>query len=142
MRGKKHRLGPLLAVLWISAAGARAADLKVIANTSVKTSEISAEEIRGVFLVTKASLSDGSRVEPVLLRSGPVHQTFVKLYLGKTDSALETYYRSRVFAGKGLMPIALPSEAAVVGYVAKTKGAVGYVSADASVPGVKTLDVK
>ena len=122
--------------------GARAADLKVIANASVKPSELSAEEIRGVFLVTKTSLSDGSRVEPVLLKGGPVHQTFVTQYLGKTDFALETYYRSLVFTGKGLMPIALPSDAAVVAYVARTKGAVGYVSAAATISGVKILEIK
>lgn len=142
MRTVKHNLLPWLAALWISATAARAADVKVIANLSVRTSEISAEDIRGVFLATKVSLSDGSHVEPVLLKSGPIHEAFVKLYLGKTDSALETYYRSLVFTGKGLMPIALPSESAVVAYVAKTKGAVGYVSAAAGAAGVKTLEVK
>ena len=143
MQSAKHYWVGWLAMLWISAAaGARAADLKVIANASVKTSEISSEEIRGVFLATKASLSDGSRVEPVLLKGGPVHETFVRRYLGKTDAALETYYRSLVFTGKGLMPIALPSETAVVAYVAKTKGAVGYVSTGTSAAGVKTLEVK
>jgi hypothetical protein len=30
----------------------------------------------------------------------------------------------------------------VAAWVAKTKGAVGYVSGDASAPGTKTLDVK
>jgi hypothetical protein len=143
MRTAKHYLLPWLAALWVSAAGgARAADIKLIANASVKTSQISAEEIRGIFLATKASLSDGSRVEPVLLRGGPIHETFVKQYLGKSDAALETYYRSRVFTGKGLMPICLASDAAVVAYVAKTKGAIGYVSAAVNASGVKTLDVK
>ena len=66
--------------------GARAADLKVIANPSVKPSELSAEEIRGVFLVTKTSLSDGSRIEPVLLKGGPVHQAFVTQYLARPIS--------------------------------------------------------
>lgn len=122
--------------------GARAADLKVIANPSVKPSELSAEEIRGVFLATKTSLSDGSHVEPVLLKGGPVHQTFVRQYLGKTDAALEIYYRSLVFTGRGLMPIALPSDAAVVAYVARTNGAVGYVSAAATIAGVKILEIK
>lgn len=142
MRIVRHCLFPWLAALWLAASAARGADVKVIANPSVRMSEITAEEIRGVFLATKVSLSDGSRVEPVLLQSGPIHETFVKLYLGKTESALETYYRSLVFTGKALMPIALPSEAAVVAYVAKTKHAVGYVSAAAGLAGVKTLEVK
>jgi hypothetical protein len=44
---------------------ARAADVKVIANPGVGASTISTEDLKGVFLGTKSSLSDGGRVEPV-----------------------------------------------------------------------------
>jgi len=132
-----------LAIASLSGTGtASAADIKVIANPSVTATAISADEIKGVFLATKTSLSNGSHVEPVLEKSGAVHEGFLKAYLGKTDAALETYYRSLVFTGKGSMPKTLSSEAEVVSYVAKTKGAIGYVSSGASTPGVKTLEVK
>ncbi|HUI79112.1 MAG TPA: hypothetical protein VLY24_14405 [Bryobacteraceae bacterium] len=130
------------ALCGFAATSVRAAEIKVIANSSIGTSSVSAEELKGVFLATKTSLSDGSHVEPVLLKSGAAHEAFVKQYLGKTDAALETYYRSLVFTGKGSMPKALASDAEVVGYVAKTKGAIGYVSAGASTEGVKALEVK
>jgi hypothetical protein len=124
------------------AVSAHAADIKVIANSSVGASSVSADELKGVFLATKTSLSDGSHVEPVLEKGGPVHESFVKEYLGKTDSALQTYYRSLVFTGKASMPKELGADADVVAYVAKTKGAIGYVSAGTSTAGVKTLEVK
>jgi hypothetical protein len=139
---KKYTLiaAALLAIsVGTSASGA---DLKVIANSSVGASSVSADELKGVFLVTKTSLSDGSHVEPVLEKGGAVHETFVKEYLGKTDAALQTYYRSLVFTGKASMPKALGADAEVVAYVAKTKGAIGYVSAGASTVGVKTLEVR
>ena len=119
-----------------------AADIKVVANASVAASSVSADDLKGVFLATKTSLADGSHVEPVLLKTGAAHESFLKQYLGKTDSALETYYRSLVFTGKGSMPKMLASDSEVVCYVAKTKGALGYVSAAASAEGVKVLDVK
>jgi hypothetical protein len=119
-----------------------AADLKVIANPSVGASTVSADEIKGVFLVTKTSLSDGSHVEPVLEKGGATHEAFVKEYLGKSDSALQTYFRSLVFTGKASMPKMFGTDADVVGYVAKTKGAVGYVGSAADTTGVKTLEVK
>jgi hypothetical protein len=125
-----------------AAVTASAADIKVIANPNIGASSVSADELKGVFLVTKSSLSDGSHVEPVLEKDGPVHEAFVKEYLGKTDSALQTYYRSLVFTGKAAMPKTLAADAEVVAYVAKTKGAVGYVSAAASTAGVKTLEVR
>ena len=121
---------------------AAAAEIKVIANSSVKADAISADELKGVFLATKTSLSDGSHVEPVLQKGGATHDAFLKEYVGKTDASLGTYYRSLVFTGKASMPKTLGSDAEVVDFVAKTKGAIGYVSAGASAGGVKTLEVK
>jgi len=126
----------------LMAATVQAGDVKVIANSSVKAEGVSQDELKGVFLSTKTSLSDGSHVEPVLLKSGAAHEAFLKEYVGKTGNALETYYRSLVFTGKGSMPKTLASDAEVVDYVAKTKGAIGYVSADAGTDGVKVLEVK
>ena len=140
---KQIRLFLITAGLMAAAAViGRAGDIKVIANSSVGASSVSADELKGVFLATKSSLSDGSHVEPVLLKSGAVHEAFLKDYVGKTDSALETYYRSLVFTGKGSMPKELGTESEVVDYIAKTKGAIGYVSSGASTPGVKTIEIK
>src|SRR3982751_4539594 len=102
------------------ALNARAADLKIIANPGVGASPVSADELKGVFLATKTSLSDGGHVEPVLEKGGPVHEAFVKEYLGKTDAALQTYYRSLVFTGKASMPKTVASDAEAVAYVART----------------------
>ena len=126
----------------VSAANMVAADVVVIANPGVSVSAVSAEELKAVFLLTKSALSDGSRAEPVLEKGGPAHDAFLSQYLGKTDAALQTYYRSLVFTGKGSMPKMLASDAEVIAYVAKTKGAVGYVRADAGTTGVKVLSVK
>lgn len=126
----------------LAVANLAGADLKVIANPGVGTATISGDDLKGVFLATKSSLSDGGRVEPVLQKGGSAHEAFVKEYLGKTDPALQTYYRSLVFTGKASMPKTLASDAEVTAYVAKTKGAIGYVSSSAGTTGVKTLDVK
>jgi len=116
-------------------------DVKVIANPSVTASSISASELKDVFLAVKTSVN-GASVEPVLGKNGPVHETFLKEYLGKSDVALTTYFRSLVFTGKASMPKTLDSDADVAAYVAKTKGAIGYVSSSAVAPGTKTLEVK
>jgi hypothetical protein len=119
-----------------------AAGFKVIANPSVAANAISAEDLKEVFLQEKSALSDGSRVAPVLAKGGPAHEAFVKRYLGKTNDTLQTYYRSLVFTGKGSMPKTLGTDAELVSHIAKTKGAIGYVSADVTLEGVKTLEVK
>ena len=118
-----------------------AADVKVIANNSVSSSSVSSGDLQAVFLLDKDSLG-GNHVEPVLEKGGPAHEAFLKEYLGKSDSALQAFYRSLVFTGKGSMPKSVGSDAEVVAYVAKTKGAIGYVSSATAADGVKTLEVK
>jgi len=133
----------LAGVLLVMAAGtAQASDVKIIANPGLADASVSSEDLKGVFLATKTSLANGSHVEPVLLKSGATHEAFLKQFLGKSDSALETYYRSLVFTGKGSMPKTVASDAEMVSYVAKTKGAIGYVSGAAPTEGVKVVEVK
>jgi len=118
-----------------------AADFKIIANPSLKVDSVSADELMRVFLSTTTSLG-GSHVEPVLETGGATHEAFLKQFVGKSDSALVAYYRTLVFTGKASMPKQLASDADVAAYVAKAKGAIGYVSADAGTEGVKVLEVK
>jgi TonB family protein len=118
-----------------------AESVKIIANSNVQTDEISALEIRSLFLQEKNSLKDGTRIEPVLERGGPTHEAFLKKFLGQNDDRLQRYYQTLVFTGKGSMPKALGSDAEVVAYVARTKGAIGYVGGETNAEGVKTLIV-
>ncbi len=118
-----------------------AGDVKVVANPSVSSSAVSADELKDVYLENSDSLG-GSHVQPVLQKGGTAHEAFLKDYLGKSDSVLQTYYRSLVFTGKGEMPKAFASDAEIVAYVAKTKGAIGYVSSGTDTAGVKVLSVK
>jgi TonB family protein len=122
-------------------ATAVAGDVKVIANQSVRVDTISAEELKSIFLEEQRTLGDGTHVEPVLARQGPAHETFLKQYLNKTDDVLQTYYRSLVFTGRGSMPKALSSDAEVVAFVSRTRGAIGYVSSETQTDGVKILAV-
>jgi TonB family protein len=139
---KNQRLLPLVAaVVMFGSVHAQAGNVRIIANPSVKAEAISASEIKSVFLGERNSLRDGTHVEPVLSKGGPAHSAFLRDYLGQNDAALQNYYRTLVFTGKGSMPKALHTDEEVVAYVARTRGAIGYVSAAATLDGVKTLAV-
>jgi TonB family protein len=118
-----------------------AADVKVIANPNVKADSISAAELRSVYLLQRRTLKDGSSVEPVLCKSGPVHQAFLKQYIHRDSEEIRIYYQGLVFTGKGSMPKELNSDAEVVVYVARTKGAIGYVAGSTNTQGAKELAV-
>jgi len=114
----------------------------VIANNSVKASDVSKSDLRDVFTGASASLADGSRVVPVLLKSGWTHEAFLSEYVGKTGAALAATWRSLVFSGQRSMPKSVDSDAAMVEYVAKTPGAIGYIGKASPHEGVKVLTVK
>jgi TonB family protein len=140
---KNQRLLSLVvaAIVMLGFAHALAAEVKVTANLSVSADSITVGELKRVYLEQTRLLSDGSHVEPVLERSGPAHVTFLKDFLDIRDDALQSYYRTLVFTGRGSMPHALDSDSEVVAYVIKTRGAIGYVTADAVVDGAKVLPV-
>jgi len=114
-------------------------ELKIIANPSVKAEAISADELKSVFLLQKKTLKDGSLVQPVLQKSGAPHDRFLRQYLERDDQDLHSYYQGLVFTGRASMPKELNSDAEVVAYVARTKGAIAYVSNEAGTEGVKVL---
>lgn len=138
---KKSILFSLFFCLFLGCGITKAQDVVVVANKSVKASEVSGDEIRDVFSGDKSSFKDGSHVVPVTLKSGPAHEAFLKKFLGKSDSAFRAAWRSLVFTGQGTMPKTFDTETALLEYVAATPGAVGYVAKD---PGdaVKKLSVK
>ncbi|MFN7924719.1 MAG: hypothetical protein U0Q16_31745 [Bryobacteraceae bacterium] len=129
-------------VVTVAATGLAAADgLKVIAHSSVGIDEISADDLRAVFLGTRTSLKRAGPVRPVLDRDHSSLQRFSASYLGKSSSALETYYRSLMFTGKGTLPVGFPSDEEVVAYVARTPGTIGFVRQSTPAAQVKTLRV-
>jgi len=131
----------VLSSLVLLAGSALAQSIRVIANSSVQATSISASDLKSVYLEEKSSLAGSGHVEPVLAKGGPAHEAFLKHVLGRSDSDLQMYYRSLVFTGRGSLPKTLDSDEAVVAYVARTRGAIGYVGIGTNAEGVRTLDL-
>jgi len=137
----KNRVALVLISVLASCLPATAGNFKVIANFSVKADSITIQELHSVFLEERSSLRDGSHVNPVLAKGGVPHEDFIREILGRSDDYLQNYYRALVFTGRGSMPKEFSSDDDVIAYVARTKGALGYVSVTISSTGVKTLAI-
>jgi ABC-type phosphate transport system substrate-binding protein len=123
-------------------AGRAQAQVIVIANPSVKATEVSKNDLKDVFTGASTSLKDGSHVVPILLKSGTAHEEFLKAYIGKSDETYRAGWRSLVFSGQASMPKNLDGDAAVVDFVAHNAGAIGYIEKSSPHEGVKTLTVR
>jgi ABC-type phosphate transport system substrate-binding protein len=118
------------------------AQVLVIANNSVKATDVSKNDLRDVFTGAATELKDGSRVVPILLKAGTVHEEFLQVYIGKNDTAYRAGWRSLVFSGQATMPKSLDGDAAVVEFVAHNAGAIGYIGKTTPHEGVKVLTVR
>ena len=135
-------LFPLATLLLLAAPQRAHAQVVVIANNSVSANEISRDDLRDLFTGAASSVKGGSSVSPVLLKGGPTHEEFLNIYVGKSDAAFRAGWRSLLFSGQSTMPRTFDSDAEIVEYVARTRGAVGYISRFSTHTGVKTLAVK
>ena len=138
---KALRVFTIAGLVLVSVARVAGSDVKVIANPSVTTDFISAGELKRIYLLQAKKMKDGSVVEPVLQKRGAVHDTFCRQFLDRDGEEIRTYYHGVVFTGKGSMPREVNSDEEMVGYVARTRGAIGYVSGGANMEGVKLLAV-
>lgn len=127
--------------LWMASLQSFAREIKIIASPGLKADTISMAELRSVFLMQRRTLNDGTSVEPVLQKSGWVHEAFVRDYLNRDSEEIRVYYQGLVFTGKSSMPKQFGSDADVVTYVAGANAAIGYVNSAADTPAVKVLSV-
>lgn len=118
------------------------AQYKVIVNESNAATSISAKEVSHFLLKKSTKWSDGSKVQPVDQKAGSsVRQSFTQDVHGKNVGAIKSYWQQAVFSGKGTPPAEKASDAEVIAFVKGNPGAIGYVSASASVSGVKVITI-
>ena len=120
---------------------ARAQDVILVANKSVRITEIREADLRAIFTGEKTRFADGSHAVPVTLKGGPVHEVFLRNHLGENPEEFRARLRKAVFTGQGAMPRAFDSESALTEYVSVTPGALGYVSRVSPKDDVKYLPV-
>ena len=115
----------------------------VIGNPSTTPDAISKRDLSRIFLKTRNRWPDGQAAEPVDQGgSGPLRAAFSQEVLDRSLDMVESHWQAQVFAGRGTPPTTLDSDAAVLDFVRRTPGAVGYVSAGAATNGVKVITVQ
>ncbi len=117
------------------------AEVMIIANESVPVSSVSKEELEKIYTGKQVVWRNGQSIKPALLEDGQVHKQFVTEFIGKTTNQFVTYWRRMVFTGQGIQPRTFDSVEKLIGYVAETPGAVGYIATSDTSPNTKTLSV-
>lgn len=139
----RKRLLPLVALLVAASPIAADPGYQVIVHPASAVESLTRREVIDLFLKRVTTWPTGGAVHPVEPpEDGSVRALFASEVLGKSLGTLKNYWNKRIFAGRDVPPVEKRSDEEVVAFVRSTPGAVGYVSAGASVAGVKVVRVK
>jgi ABC-type phosphate transport system substrate-binding protein len=117
----------------------QADELIVIANQNVPVASLSSDELASIYLLKMSNWSGGTNVVPVNREaSSPVRTKFSDMVLRQPQNVLNAYWNQMHFKGK-VPPLIQESDQAVLTFVQKVPGAVGYISATTLPQNVKVL---
>jgi ABC-type phosphate transport system substrate-binding protein len=120
-----------------------APDFRLIVNLQNPVSSASREFVAGAFLKKKTRWRDGTLIRPVDQRfDASVRRRFSQSVLKRSIAAIRNYWQQKIFAGRDVPPPELDSDDAVIRYVAEHPGAIGYISAAASLERVKSVTLE
>ena len=105
---------------------------RVIVNSANPTTALAKDTVSAMFLKTQATWSNGNRVLPVDQRVGNhVRDVFSLAVHSRSATTIKNWWNQQIFAGRGVPPPELATDAKVVAFVSSNPGAIGYVAADA-----------
>ena len=131
----------LMLLCWAPSAHAVEQAFKVIANPSVRAAQMKRQDLAAIFLAQARRWADGQAAAPVdQSAQSEVRSAFSRDVLGQAVAAVQAYWMQRISSRQGWPPTVKTTDGDVMAYVAATPGAIGYVSAGATVdPGVREV---
>ena len=115
----------------------------VIVNPKSDDTRLDKKLVADIFLKKQTHWSDDSTIRPAdQQRTAPVRAKFSEDVLGRSISAVRTYWNQIVFSGRGVPPPELDSDASVVKFVLANRTAIGYVAPGTDLKGAKVVQVR
>jgi len=135
----------ILALLVASAAGAApAAQSFVVIVNAASSVTLTRGEIADIFLKRITRWAPGN--EPIAVvdepPESPVRENFTRAVMHRGVDAVEAYWQQQIFSGRDVPPVVKETDADVVAFVRKNRGAIGYVSRGAALDGVRVVSDK
>jgi TonB family protein len=128
------------ALMLASSASAQDA-YRIIVNPANPTTALTKTQVSNLYLRKTVAWEDGRPVAPVDQTDASVREAFARDVLGMAPTTAFSQAQQAAAAGRGEPPVSVASDREVLAFVRLKPGAIGYVSANAPVQGVKVLNV-
>ena len=144
--GLSHRRLAFLSLAWALSGGVhlRAAEVRfwVVVHPDNPAITLRRDQVSKLFLKQMTRWSDGSEAAPVDLVAGaPAREAFSREVHRRPATAIKKYWQQMVFSGQSAPPPELASDAEVLAMVRANPAAIGYVSDEATLTGVRIVDI-
>jgi ABC-type phosphate transport system substrate-binding protein len=114
----------------------------VVVNPHNPTDTLRRDEVSRLFLKKITRWSDGRPAVPVdLVLSAPAREAFSRDIHRRSAAAIKKYWQQMVFSGESAPPPEVASEEDVLAIVRSDPAAIGYVSDEVVLHGVKIVDI-
>ena len=128
----------LLSLILALPAAAQSTVYKLIVHRGNSVRFLTQSDAAMLFLKKAKTWQKWGSAEPVLVvdlgQESDVREAFSGQVLGKRIEAVRAYWRQQLFSGNAVPPLEVASDSAAVAYVARTPGAIAYVSRSAKLP--------
>ena len=143
LRGRAAAVGAILLFSVVPVRAQAPVGYRVIVNPANPVTETERPFLMRAFLKKITRWPDGSLIRPVDQDlESPVRRAFTEDVLGRTVAAVRNGWEQAIFDGRDVPPPELDTDAAVVEYVLRTPGAIGYVSPQAALNGARVLRIE
>lgn len=142
LRSMKNMLFFVFLLVVLVPALAFAEEVVLVVNGSVPDQALTKDEVKAIFLGEKTKWSDNSRITFVVLKVPEVMDTFMREFVGKSSFQFDNYWKYQTFTGKGSPPRSFDDVDALIDFVSKTPGAVGFVPRDTPLNSSKAISVQ
>jgi len=116
---------------------------RVIVHPNNPAAYLNRKLVARIFLKKTTTWSNGQTIVPVdLPLESAVRRKFALEILGRSVSAVRSYWQQVLFSGRGLPPAELDNDQQVIKYVLSHPGAIGYIAGGTPSNGVKTVAVR
>lgn len=117
-------------------------DFQVIVHLENPVENIPRSMLSKMMLKKKRNWKDGKEVVPVdLARGSSVRAAFTLTILGQSIDSIRKYWQKQLISGRRVPPPEMSDDDAVILFVQKNAGGIGYVSRQASLAGVKVISI-
>ena len=115
---------------------------QLIVNKSNTVAKLTRTFVSDAYLKKVSRWPNGKAIQPVDMPTrSPVRKQFSNSIMQKPPAAVRNYWTQLVFGGRDVPPPEVKSDEAVIAWVAKRPGAIGYISIYADTDKVRAVTV-